>query len=226
LRVDFLKNKSQKTENKQRISCTDAGELKRRFKMCSNVQRNGTNPLAKPTCPPRNSLIPRTPPTQNLKQSGEKPRRNPTKLPISLLLVLSDTGASTSSPIPPPFRAVSSPLPFPRGLLAAHPPAISCPSPDGRRPRARRGRPAALVPRPARPRVPHSRLRPGVALPVLVPPPHRGFTPSGRARSPGSRRGRPRAPWSSRRRRPRGGGGTRQSTLSPRSLRLLLCLSI
>jgi hypothetical protein len=129
-----------------------------------------------------------------------KAPRNPTKLPISLCWW-------PSVRLPHPSRRLSGPrrglpfIPFRRGRRAAPPTS----RPDGRLPRTRHGR--GPEPRPARPRVPPARLRSGPALPVLVPSRPPGFAPSGLGRSLGSRR-KGRAPWSSRRRRPRRRGGT------------------
>jgi hypothetical protein len=138
----------------------------------------------------------RAKPTQN-KKAAKSPVETPQKLPISLCWW-------PSVRLPHPPRRLSGPrrglpfIPFRRGRRAAPPTS----RPDGRLPRTRHGHGRGPEPRPARPRVPPARLRSGPALPVLVPSRPPGFAPSGLGRSLGSRR-KGRAPWSSRRRRPR-----------------------
>jgi len=172
----------------------------------------------------------RTPTHQNWPKAPKKPHK---KLPVipppghvshyprSRPPAARPSAVSTIPPLPPrpatrqlARHPISSP-PFPRrrGRPVAHP--------DGRLSPPRRHRFARELHPRGRRRLSPPRVRPVPtpgALLVLVQSPPRGFAPGGLARSPF--RGEGSTPGPPRRRRP-SGGANRESTLSPRSLRLL-----
>lgn len=218
------------------------GERLRNVLRAWKAKRNATDPSlgcrdGRPIAePPRNAT--NTPRAARARASdppkiGQKPPRNPTKLPLfSPLhrpLILPPPFVPSAAPLrlrlrlASPFLHSTAPSPSrplhpyrggARSRGAAQPPP---PVPDGRLPPPRR----RCGPQPARPHhVPPACLRPRVPAPrarlVLVPPPPRGLVPGALGRPPPRREAPPR------RRRLRG-GGNRESTFSPRDPRARCC---